>query len=60
MANQRDWLYRPVRAGMCKAESLYDGVLDLDAIADMNEAMDVAEENRQRYHNYAAQRQDSG
>jgi len=49
MSNQRDWLLRPVRMGMCKYESLLDGTLDLDHIADMNEALDVADENQHRY-----------
>lgn len=39
---------RPVLRGMCKFESLLDGTLDLNAIADLNEAIDVEEENTRR------------
>jgi hypothetical protein len=59
MHNARDWLYRPVIAGMCKVESLYDGTLDLEAIDDMNEALDAAEEREHRARS-AAQRQGNG
>ena len=51
MSNERDWLLRPVRLGMCRYESLVDGRLGLDDVADMNEALDVADENQQRYLN---------
>jgi hypothetical protein len=37
---------RPVLAGHCKLESLFDGSLDLEAIALANDAIDVVEENR--------------
>lgn len=49
MSNGRDWLYRPVRMGMCSVEALLDGTVDLDIVADMNEALDTAEENQSRY-----------
>ena len=45
MASGEDWLYRPVLRGLCKLESLYDGSLDLLAIAKANEALDVHDEN---------------
>jgi hypothetical protein len=56
MSTRRDWLLRPVRQGMCRYESLVDGTLGLDAIADMNEALDVADENQARYERVAQQR----
>lgn len=37
---------RPVMRGCCKLESLFDGTLDLEAIALANDAIDVLEENR--------------
>jgi hypothetical protein len=49
MSNERDWLLRPVRLGMCRYESLTDGALSLDDVADMNEALDIADENQRRY-----------
>ncbi|MDE1477562.1 hypothetical protein KKJ01_04730 [Xenorhabdus bovienii] len=36
---------RPVRKGMCKFESLKNGVIDLADIALMNDALDVDAEN---------------
>ncbi|ENW20970.1 MULTISPECIES: DUF6889 family protein [Acinetobacter] len=36
---------RPVIKGMCKFESLKNGVLDLADIADMNDALDVVADN---------------
>ncbi|CDG95689.1 hypothetical protein KKI93_17695 [Xenorhabdus bovienii] len=36
---------RPVRNGMCKFESLKNGVIDLADIALMNDALDVDAEN---------------
>ena len=48
MANGEDWLLRPVSAGFCKYESLIDGSLGLEDVANMNEAIDVMEENRAR------------
>lgn len=48
MSNGEDWLWRPVRAGMCKYESVIDGTLSLDDIANMNEMLDVERENELR------------
>jgi hypothetical protein len=48
MASGEDWLYRPILRGHIKAESLYDGSLDLLAFAKMNEALDVQAENDRR------------
>ncbi|MCL8000198.1 hypothetical protein M8994_18365 [Brucella sp. 21LCYQ03] len=42
-------MFRPVMAGMCRYESLIDGVLDLSDIARMNDALDVRDENQRRY-----------
>lgn len=36
---------RPVMRGICKLESLYDGTLDLEAIALANDALDVMDYN---------------
>ncbi|WP_017402075.1 hypothetical protein [Acinetobacter sp. TG19627] len=45
MPDESDWLMRPVIKGMCKFESLKNGVLDLADIADMNDALDVVADN---------------
>lgn len=49
MAEEDDWLLRPVLEGMCNYESLIDGKLDLADIVKMNEALDVRAENEKRY-----------
>ena len=49
MAEDEDWVMRPVLEGCCKYESLIDGTLDLEDIARMNEAIDVKYENQNRY-----------
>lgn len=49
MADDEDWVMRPVLEGCCKYESLIDGTLDLEDIARMNEAIDVKYENQNRY-----------
>lgn len=41
---------RPVRAGMCKYESLKDCTLDLADLALMNEYLDIEAENTARQH----------
>lgn len=48
MADEEDWLLRPVLEGCCKYESLIDGTLDMVDIDLLNEALDVREENRSR------------
>lgn len=53
MADGEDFLYRPVRAGMCSLASLKDGTLDLYDIVLANEALDVEEENRARITEYS-------
>ena len=40
-----DWLLTPVRAGMCRYESLKDGTLDLADIALMNDKIAVDNDN---------------
>lgn len=46
--DKRDWLYAPVLAGMCRAESLKDGTLDLADIAEMNDMLAIRAENQFR------------
>lgn len=48
MAESEDWLWRPVVAGMLKAESLLDDNMSLEFIALCNEALDVKAENEYR------------
>ena len=48
MASGEDWLLRPVLAGLCKFESIVNGTLDLEAIAVLNDALDVQTENTER------------
>ena len=48
MADEEDWLMRPVLEGMCLYESLKDCSLDLADIARMNDALDVKYENENR------------
>jgi hypothetical protein len=43
-----EWILRPVRAGMIKAESLVDGTLSIEDIAMYHEALDVENENQAR------------
>jgi len=40
---------RPVLRGMCRYESLINGALDLADVALMNDALDVQDENEERY-----------
>lgn len=48
MVEEEDWLMRPVLEGLCSYESLINGVLDLEDIARMHEALNVRDENRRR------------
>jgi hypothetical protein len=48
MAEQEDWLFRPVLRGMLAAESLVNGAVDLAFVALLNEAIDVEQENQLR------------
>lgn len=43
-----DWLLRPVVRGMCLFESLKNGIVDLEDIATMNDALDFFDENQKR------------
>jgi hypothetical protein len=49
MADEEDWLLRPVLEKLCQYESLKDGTLDLEDLAKMNDAIDVRSENERRY-----------
>jgi hypothetical protein len=44
----REWLFRPVEHGFCKYESLIDGTLSLADVFEMNQAIDLMIENRNR------------
>lgn len=48
LPGEEDWLLRPVLKGMCRYESLRDGVLGLEDIALMNDALAVEADNRNR------------
>lgn len=48
MGSEEEWLFRPVLAGMLKAESLVDGTVDLEYVAALNEVLDVQYENQRR------------
>lgn len=48
MGNEEDWIMRPVLKRMCLYESLKNGVVDLEDIARMNDALDVEAENLSR------------
>ena len=48
MADDEDWMMRPVVRGLCKYESLKDCTLDLGDFARMNAALDVVDENERR------------
>lgn len=48
MADDTDWIMRPVLDGMCSYESLISTELDLSDIARMNDALDVKLENERR------------
>lgn len=49
MGEGEDWLLRPVLEGLCQYESLKNGNLDLEDISKMNDALDVRNENQNRY-----------
>jgi hypothetical protein len=48
MPDDLDWLYAPVAAGWIRYESLVDYTLDLEDVAEMNEALAVRSENQSR------------
>lgn len=48
MEDGEDYLMRPVLAGLCSYADLKSGLLDLNDVAMMNEALDVQAENQAR------------
>lgn len=50
MESDEDWLLRPVVEGLCNYESLKNGLIDLEDIAKMNDALDIKYENERRVH----------
>ncbi len=40
---------RPVSEGLCRYESYFNGTLDLCAVADLNDMIEVKLENARRY-----------
>lgn len=46
MSTGEDWLMRPVLRRLCSFEALVNGTLDLEAVATMNEAIDVMDANQ--------------
>jgi hypothetical protein len=60
MADGEDFIYRPVLAGMCREESLFDGTLDLYRVVLMNEALDVQAENHRRITEHYSHGSDNG
>lgn len=57
MADGEDWLVRPAVERMCGYESLVNGVLSLEDVAVMNEALDVKAENERRLREHAEREQ---
>jgi hypothetical protein len=54
MDSGAEWLVRPAIRGMCGYESLIDGRLTLEHVAEMNDALDVVDENERRWQAYIA------
>lgn len=54
MAENEDWLMRPVLRGLLSAESLVNGAVDLSYVALLNEAIDVEQENTHLLREYEA------
>jgi len=44
------WFLRPVGRGLCRYESLHNGELDLNAVAEMNEWLSIDDANRALMH----------
>lgn len=57
MADGEDWLLRPAIERVCSYESLVNGVLSLEDVAVMNEALDVKSENEARLREHAEREQ---
>lgn len=49
MADDMGYILTPVRLGMCRLESAFDGTLDLYHFGLMNDAIAVASENDRRF-----------
>lgn len=45
MGDGLDWFLRPAVRGMCSYENLHNGVLDLNAVAEMNECLSIQDAN---------------
>lgn len=56
MAEDEDWLFRPVLRGLISGESLLGTNIDLAYVALLNEALDVEQENQYRAQEYEAHR----
>lgn len=54
----KDWLMAPVIAGMCSYRDLLEGPIDLFALAEMNDALTIRDENTRRAQ--AAQEEEAG
>ena len=48
MADETDWIMRPILAGMVSYRDCLDGSVELVDIARMNDALDIEAENRRR------------
>ena len=48
MSSGEDFLFRPVVKGLLHIKDLKSGEVDLNDVADLNEALDVMEENERR------------
>lgn len=48
LPHDMDWLYRPMLRGLCRYESLVDGTLHIEDVAEMNAALDATDENQRR------------
>lgn len=56
MPDGTDWLYRPVSEQYIKYESLIDGTLDLEDVAELNDMISVKQENERRAQEYMSNR----
>ena len=55
-----DWLYRPMMRGLCRYESLVDGTLHIEDVAEMNAVLDATDENQRRAGDAAAKEAQKG
>lgn len=49
MAEDEDWLFRPVLRGHLALHALFDCSVSLEHVALVNEAIDVSDENQRRF-----------